>query len=240
MIRLVLVFSVCLLYSQISQAQKVFGKPNVWFLQLTTVEINDKWVAGNELHARFDDYLRDPQQFLIRPFLSFHNKEELVFSGGYTFITTYPYGSYPLPENLHEHNVWEQIELKQKFGKTKILHRYRLEQRWIGNLVLNSESTDFEADGYVFRHRFRYRFTALVDLSDKWFLHFFDELFIRSGEEFKLIGFDRNWLYGGVGYKVNDRMNIQLAYLHQYIRRTANLFEQHHTIQGSMVLALGR
>jgi long-subunit fatty acid transport protein len=163
-----------------------------------------------------------------------------VFSGGYTFITTYPYGSYPLPENLHEHNVWEQIELKQKFGKTKILHRYRLEQRWIGNLVLNSESTDFEADGYVFRHRFRYRFTALVDLSDKWFLHFFDELFIRSGEEFKLIGFDRNWLYGGVGYKVNDRMNIQLAYLHQYIRRTANLFEQHHTIQGSMVLALGR
>ena len=238
--KVVLVGLVCLIAAKEIYSQEVFGKPNVWFLQLTTYDLNEKWSVGNELHARFDDYLRDPQQILIRPFLSYHSKKELVFSGGYTFITTYPYGPYALPENLPEHNVWEQIEFKQELGRTKLIHRYRLEQRWIGNLVLNPENREFEVDGYNLRHRFRYRLTAFVSLSDKWFLHFFNEFFVRTGEDITLIGFDRNWIYGGAGYKLNDKMNIQLAYLHQYTRISALLFEQHHTIQGTIVLTLGK
>lgn len=240
MLRFVLVVFVLVLFCPRVSAQEVFGNPNVWFFQLTTVELTDKWTVGNELHARFDDYLVDKQQILIRPFVTFRTAEQLAVSGGYTFITTFPYGSFPVSDNLPEHNVWEQIELDQQLGIAKLIHRYRLEQRWIGDLALNQESQEYEVDGFNLRHRFRYRITTLVDLTDKWFLHIFDELFIRSGSDFRLVGFDRNWFYAGAGYKLTERMNIQVAYLHQYIRRTANLFEQHHTVQGSMVLTLGK
>jgi len=145
-----------------------------------------------------------------------------------------------LPDNLPENNLWQQAELKQVLGKTNIIHRYRLEQRWIGNLTLNQENREFEVDGYNLRHRFRYRLTAMVDLSEKWFLHFFDELFISSGEDFKRVGFDRNWFYVGAGFRFNQRVNVQLAYLYQYIRRTAELFEQHHSVQASLVISLAK
>lgn len=236
--RIVVVGLFCFFATKASYSQEVFGEPNVWFLQLTTYDLNEKWTLGNELHARFDDYLNDPQQILIRPFFTFHASKPLAFSGGYTFITTFPYGAYPLPDNLPEHNVWEQMELKQEMGSTKVIHRYRLEQRWIGNLTLNPENREFEVDGYNFRHRFRYRLTAMVDLSEKVFLHFFDELFIRSGEGFKQVSFDRNWFYAGAGLRLNGQMNIQLAYLYQYIRRTAELFEKHHTVQASLFITL--
>ncbi|MGB6036209.1 MAG: DUF2490 domain-containing protein [Cryomorphaceae bacterium] len=240
MCRVVVVGLFCLFAAKASYSQEVFGEPNVWFFQLTTYNLNEKWTVGNELHARFDDYLNDPQQILIRPFFTYHTGNSFALSGGYTFITTYPYGAFPLPENLPEHNVWEQAELKQVFNKTKVLHRYRLEQRWIGNLMLNPENKEFEVDGYNLRHRFRYRLTAMVDLSDKVFLHFFDELFIRSGEDFKQVGFDRNWFSSGLGFRFNERVNLQLAYLHQYIRRTNELFEEHHSILATAVISLSK
>lgn len=228
------------LSTQLCNAQEIFGKPNVWFFQLTSYQLNKNWLVGNEIHARFDDYLRDPQQLLIRPFVSFHKREELKFSAGYTFITTYPYGAYPLSENLPEHNVWEQVELKQVLGKTKLIHRYRLEQRWIGNFVLNTENREFEVNGYNFRNRFRYRFTAIVDLSEKWFLHFFDELFIRSGQNLSQIDFDRNWFSAGAGYKLGNQINFQLAYMHHYAKITSDLYERHHTLLVSMVATFGK
>jgi hypothetical protein len=238
MFRVIAVGLFSLIIAKSSYSQEVFGEPNVWFLQFTAYDLNEKWTLGNEFHARFDDYLKDPQQILIRPFFTYHVGKPLAFSGGYTFVTTYPYGAFPLPDNLPEHNVWEQVELKQALGKSRIIHRYRLEQRWIGNLTLNPENREFEVDGYNLRHRFRYRFTAMVDLSEKWFLHFFDELFISSGEDFRRVGFDRNWFYAGAGFRFNERVNVQLAYLYQYIRRTADLFEQHHSVQASLFIFL--
>ena len=238
--KVVLVGLVCLIAAKEGYSQEVFGEPNVWFFQLTTYDLNEKWSIGNELHARFDDYLKDEQQILIRPFFTFHSSKSLALSGGYTFITTFPYGAYPLPDNLPENNLWQQAELKQVLGKTNIIHRYRLEQRWIGNLTLNQENREFEVDGYNLRHRFRYRLSVLVNLSDKVFLHFFDELFIRSGEDFKRIGFDRNWFSGGVGVKLNEKFNLQLAYLHQYNRISSVLFEEHHSILVSGIISLGK
>jgi len=78
--KVVLVGLICLIAAKENYSQEVFGEPNVWFFQLTTYDLNEKWSIGNELHARFDDYLKDEQQILIRPFFTFHSSKSLGLS----------------------------------------------------------------------------------------------------------------------------------------------------------------
>lgn len=84
-------------------------------------------------------------------------------------------------------------------------HRFRYEQRWI--------SEDF-------RQRLRYRFMINIPLSGKvirdksFFLSFYDEIFINV-EKDNL--FDRNRLYGALGYQVNQPIMVQLGFLRQTV-----------------------
>ena len=215
-------------------AQRVYGEPDIWFLFQGKYVLSPQWEIGGEVHLRFDDYLHDPQQLLLRPSISFQSGKKVKYSVGYTFIETYPYGAVPLLRNLPENNIWEQVSLKDHMGKWTIDHRYRLEQRWQGKIRPNVEAQGYQIDGYRFSHRFRYRLSLTHPIGQKYFVRFRDELWIRANESLNRVGFDRNWLYIGGGFKVNKAITIQLAWLHQYIRHSFELYEEHPTFQLSI------
>jgi hypothetical protein len=221
-----------------AQSQEVYGKADIWFMQLTHFDICKKVSLGNELHMRFDNYFGNKQQFLFRPFVDYKFKENVIFSAGYTLIRTYPYSKYPAPATKPENNIWEQVTLKQKFNKLTIAHRYRYEQRWMGNLQYSAPENDYTVSDYTFGHRFRYRITFMYNFHKKWFAHIFDELWVKADKKFRSGSFDRNWVYAGLGYKITDYLNVQLAYLHQFVPKSANLLERHHGLQVSAVLHL--
>ena len=99
---------------------------------------------------------------------------------------------YAKPLNV-EKRLWEQITLTQYSHRLKLEHRYRIEQRW---LRFGDGSTDF-------RQRLRYRFNAFLPLNKKTlaagtvFLSAYDEIFLNP----KGPVFERNRVYGGVGYQ---------------------------------------
>ena len=231
----VLMFS---LFNKTSFSQEVYGKPNIWFFQLTNFDICKKVSLGNELHMRFDNYFGDKQQFLFRPFVDYKFKENVIFSAGYTLIRTYPYSKYPVVATTPENNIWEQVTLKQQFNKLTILHRYRYEQRWMGNLQYKASENDYTVSDYTFGHRFRYRITFMYNFHKKWFAHIFDELWVKADKKFRSGSFDRNWVYAGLGYNVTEFLNVQLAYLHQFVPKSSSLLERHHGLQVSAVLHL--
>lgn len=214
------------------QQQESFN--DTWFLLLNHAELSPKWSVGNEFHLRRTDWGRTNEQLLIRPFVSYTPKNGLILTGGYSYIRSYPYQPNAPDVSKPEYNIWEQVMLKRSLGKSSLSHRFRLEQRFQGQLELTQEDT-YEVGGFEFGHRFRYRFTYKYDFSKKIFLHAFDELWIATNNKFQYANYDRNWLYIGLGYRLIPKANIQLAYLHQNIRKNTNLYELHPTVQLTFV-----
>jgi hypothetical protein len=212
-----------------SFGQETHGDPEFWFLMLNHYKIDDQWAVGNELHIRRTAFMSDQKQFILRPFVNFKPGESVVYSVGYSYIKTQPYGEYPLPDALPEHNFWEQVTVNQSLGKTTLSHRYRMEHRYQGNLIERPPSGNVEVDGYNFSNRFRYRLTLRKPINDDYFIHIFDELWVSADRNFKQAAYNQNWIYLGMGRNVGNG-NIQLAYLHQHAS-SGGIVERHPTLQ---------
>lgn len=106
-----------------------------------------------------------------------------------------------------EKRLWEQIILTQYSHRLKLEHRYRIEQRWF----------TFRDDRTEFRQRFRYRLNGFLPLNHKKiepgtvFLVAYDEIFLNP----KGPVFERNRVYGGVGYQFNKNFIVQVGYVNQ-------------------------
>lgn len=210
------------------RAQDTHGEPEVWFLLLNNYKINEEWSVGNELHFRRTDFLNTNKQFILRPFVNFKPRQMVIYTIGYSYLKTQPYGEYPYPVARPEHNFWEQITVNQAVGKTKLSHRYRMEHRYQGSF--NEESPgEFSINGYGFSNRFRYRLTVKQPINDDFFIQVFDEVWVNIDQKFKEASYNQNWLYIGVGKNI-AKGNVQLAYLHQHASSGGRV-ERHPTLQ---------
>lgn len=216
---------VALLISGLSNAkgQEVEGEMNVWFFMLNHYSVNEKWRVGNEIHVRRYDWVKDQEQFLIRPFVDYILNKDVTFTAGYTYIKTSSFGPLPSGITVPENNIWEQVTLNHMVGKLLISHRLRQEHRWVGEIE-GDPSTGLEIDGTHFTNRFRYRLTLRHDLGEKWFAHVFDEFWFHQ-DGMKPERFDRNWFYAGLGYRVAKSGNVQLGYMGQRIKVGDNFLE---------------
>lgn len=133
------------------------------------------------------------------------------------------------PIAVPEHNFWEQLTLNQILGKYKLSHRYRIEHRFQGVLV-SDESGNYYIEGHDFANRFRYRFSLKRDLTSVWFINTFDELWINMDDNLSPKSFDRNWFYAALGVHISPHANMQLGYMHQWIKKANDLFERHNTM----------
>ncbi|WP_196895667.1 DUF2490 domain-containing protein [Aureivirga marina] len=213
--------------SFIVKAQEKEKQSEAWFLLLNHYKINEKWSIGNEVHWRQTNFLKDKSQLILRPFVNYNISKSVIGTVGYSYLLNYSDTNELTDVNQPEHNVWEQITLKHGDGKLKFAHRYRLEHRFRG--VYNVELTEIEE--YKFTNRARYRLTVKHPIGQKYFVQAFNELWFNLGENFDNIDFDRNWLYLGLGRKVFENGNIQLAYVHQYIKKNADLYFIRPTVQ---------
>lgn len=203
-------------------AQDVERQPfSTWFTILNKCQFNQKWSASMELHERFGDFFQTQGSFILRPSLDYKFNEEVTAFFGYSFVNRQSYDPYNLPGPKNEHNIWEQILLKNRIGKAEIQHRFRQEHRWIDRYV--ETSNGFQKDGKNFSNRFRYRMTFIHGLKTLKndhgiFIQIFDEFWVSQGNGVLPQNFARNWMYFGLGYAFTPDMNIQTGFMHQYDR----------------------
>lgn len=191
----------------------VYTGTEMWFLLLNKYDINDKWTVGNEFHLRRHNVFAEQKQLLLRPWVDYHAEPGFVASFGYSYIRTAPHGVFYLGATLNEHNIWEQVTLSHSpWSFLNFSHRLRLEHRW-SQVQPNQGDEDIPV---VYRNRFRYRLTAKVNLSERWYAHIFDELWVNVNEGIRVSNYDRNWIYIGAGYRLNDQVAVELAFLDQW------------------------
>lgn len=180
-----------------------------WFIYFGNQAINKKWNWWNEVQYRNFNFAGDLQQLLLRTGIGYNlteNNNNLLL--GYGFIHTQRYlpGS-NTKTGSNEHRLYQQFITRQNFGRLFLQHRYRVEERFLPG---------------DFQFRFRYFLSVSIPLNNKtmvkntFYLSAYNEVFLNA----KPPVFDRNRLYGALGYVINKHFRAEAGFMAQTLERT--------------------
>lgn len=185
-----------------------------WYMYFWNTSFKDSGFGlQGDVQYRNWNVAGDLEQLLLRGGLTYSpKKSDILFTAGYGFISTGAFGD--SKATSQESRIYQEVLIPNKIGERFYLkHRYRLEQRFV--------------EGQDFRTRFRYNLFLTVPLNQTTlsegaiYIALYNELFINGQRE---IGptlldfvpfFDRNRLYGAVGYSIKDNAKVQLGMMAQ-------------------------
>jgi hypothetical protein len=205
--------------SQVGWAQNRLSDHNTigWFSTIITPSVSKKVSLHAEYQWRRDNLVKDWQQSLLRFGINYKVHPQVTLHAGYAWIETWPYGTYNLagvPRHFPEHRIYEQLVVNGNVGKSTLMHRLRLEQRWLGRFT----SLDADKPQYVFLNRFRYMPRLDVPINEKWYAALYDEIFIGFGKNVGENVFDQNRVSALVGFKANKNFRIEGGFLNQTVQ----------------------
>ena len=186
-------------------AQQTQDEVGNWIMYFGTNRLSDNWSIHSEVQYR--NHTIQPtniEQLLLRTGLNYHIADNAIVTLGYGYIASHDFESEPKEPESTEHRIFQQLILINKVGRVKFEHRYRIEQRWVNG---------------DYRDRLRYRLMAFIPLNNTtitkgtYFIGLYDEIFMNTKDVF----FDRNRLYGALGYQVSKTTQVQVGYLRQRV-----------------------
>ena len=191
-----------ILFSKITFAQK--SDIGNWFIYFGNQQINNKWNWWNEVQYRNYNFAGDLEQLVLRTGLVYNfteNNNNILL--GYGYIKSEPYISGTEDKtSTTENRIYEQFITKQNFGRVFIQHRYRLEERFL-------------ASGFKMRMRYFLSFNIPINKrvieKNAFYLTAYNEIFLN----FTSPVFDRDRVYGAVGYAINNNFRVETGIMYQ-------------------------
>lgn len=229
-----------ILFSCISSAAQVTRmhttNNNAWFMYFGDHKLSKKWGIHLEAQLRRNDWIKNPQQLLLRTGINYHFNNNAFATAGYCFVETYPYGEFAVKASFPEHRLWEQLQIKNQLGRFEIVNRFRLEQRWMQLPVLVNNK--YQPGGAVYQNRFRLlnRFSIPFKgktIADKsLYATVYDEFMLSFGKHVNMNIFDQNRAYAALGYKIPKLGKLEVGYMQQLILKSDGIrVENNHTLQ---------
>ena len=172
--------------------------PGNWLIYIGNKQLNSKWNLHHEIQYRNYNTIGDLEQLLIRTGLGYQLGSKSNFLLGYGYINSENFtGNLNDQITVEEHRIFQQFITKQNIGQVSLQHRYRFEQRFI------------ESD---FKTRFRYFLSMNIPFKNsKYYLSAYNEIFLNGESNV----FDRNRIYGGLGYQIGKGIKLELGYMNQ-------------------------
>jgi hypothetical protein len=179
-----------------------------WGIYIGNKKLNSNFNLHHEVQYRNYNAVGDLEQLLLRGGLGYNlseNNNNLLI--GYGFILSENYiGDTDDKVSVNEHRIYQQFITKQQFKRISVQHRYRFEQRFVEE---------------NFKLRFRYFLAFNMPITKKEmidktvYLSAYNEVFLNTETDV----FDRNRLYGGLGYKLNKTIRFELGYMNQFLSK---------------------
>ena len=181
-----------------------------WIIYFGNKQFNSKWNLHHEVQYRNYDAIGDLEQLLLRAGLGYNlteNNNNVLL--GYGYIRSENYGPNSNSKTtVNEHRIYQQFITKQNIGKVRVSHRFRFEQRFV------------ESD---FRTRWRYFLSLNIpvykpeDKVNELYISSYNEIFLNSTSSV----FDRNRLYGGLGYRLSKSVRVEVGYMNQFFETSS-------------------
>ena len=184
----------------------------MYFFNTTFKE--SSWGVQGDLQFRNWNIAGDLEQLLLRGGMTYKPKKaDIKFTLGYGNITTGSYG--PDKSTSAESRIYQEALFPVQFGNRFYTnHRFRYEQRFVQDQDL--------------RTRYRYNLFLNVALNKTKmeqktiYLALYNELFINGqkniGDGRTVEFYDRNRLYGALGYIIKNGLKVQLGMMNQTIQ----------------------
>lgn len=196
-----------LLVTNFANAQK--SEIGNWFNYSGNQKINNKLSCWNEVQYRNYNFIGDLQQLLLRTGIGYNlteNNNTVLL--GYAFINSQKYLSNSNSKTgSNEHRIYQQFVTRQNFRRVFIQHRYRIEERFLSDEL---------------QIRFRYFLSFNIPINNNTmaektiYASAYNEIFLNAQNSI----FDRNRLYGALGYVINKNLRIELGYMAQTLENT--------------------
>ncbi len=175
-----------------------------WYMFNGFYRLSPKTELFVETQLRTWEVVSDPQNMLLKPYLSYFLKEnwQIGFSQEYHYSWTYAEDK-DMRTNFEEYRIGLQSIYNHSILKNiGVQHRLRYEFRFL------------DEKGQQ-RARYRLQFSVPFNNQEKIQGYFFSTV----GNEFMLnflpqIEIDQNRLYGLIGYQISKATNFQLGYMH--------------------------
>lgn len=195
-----------------------------WGALFSSYKLNNKFSIHFDGQARSTDELKDLQSYIIRPGLNYHVKDNMIATVGYAYIGNYR-SVMDVDGWIPEHRIWEQFIYNQKFTLSNrpvtLQHRFRLEQRFMGQPVI--DQNELVTDNFEFAQRLRYFARSIFPLfqttnfSNGAFVALQNEIFVNIQNAPNDSFFDQNRAYLALGWRLSPKFDIEAGYMNQYI-----------------------
>ncbi|MDN3584137.1 DUF2490 domain-containing protein [Mucilaginibacter flavus] len=206
---------------------------SAWGALFHTQKLSTHWGYSFDGQLRSHDEISYLKHILLRPSVNYYFAKNKVGALGYAYIATY--GRTPAGDQTFrpEHRTWEQFIYSHKIGKDVAMqHRFRLEQRYLGNTAATKND-------HYFAQRMRYFARAVVPIGNDSvvfnkgpFVALQNEVFVNVHNKQKVNKhfFDQNRAYVAIGYRINKMIDVETGYLNQYIKQ-AETYTLNHVAQ---------
>ncbi|HRX93728.1 MAG TPA: DUF2490 domain-containing protein [Chitinophagaceae bacterium] len=213
-----------------------------WLADFNTIKTGKKTSIHSDFQFRSSADIKHLQTTLLRSGLNYHLNKKLTITAGYAYIsnrrTINGQAGY-----VPEHRLWEQLILSYKIKKLNVAHRFRVEQRFIGNPVVNGNA---QSGNNFYVNRFRYFIRNILPLQKQteftrgFFAALQNEVFLNVGNSSKVNGkvFDQNRFYIATGYRLHSKADLEIGYMNQYVNGKGNAFTNNHVLQLAMYFKL--
>ena len=195
------------------------------------LKTGSRWGIHLEGQWRRHDVIARWQQLLIRPGVNYEANKNLMLTAGYGYVTTHRYGEFPISVPFPEHRSFQQALVKQPLGKWNLSHRYRLEQRFLGEKRALPDGTR-ELLRRRYENRFRYMYRMMRPILGPWGIALYNEFFLNFGHNVASNVFDQNRAYAAVTHSLGKASRLEVGYMNQIVQqRNGRVFENNHTLQ---------
>lgn len=195
-----------------------------WFVYSGEHAFSRRWTLYPEVQVRRADLGRAWQELQVRQGIGYALTSAVKVAAGYTYVRHYPSGPDPAPFATPEHRIHEQITISQKAGEWKLGHRFRVEERFLGELP---DPPQPRVDRWEYETRLRYRFEARRPLSGDWYVRFTEESLVRIGPGRAL---DQQRTYAGAGRPLWRYLSLEVGYMYRLNVPATGPFYQHDHI----------
>lgn len=201
-----------------SQSNQFVG----WLASFNTFKLNDRVSIHNDIQWRSSDEFAHMQSFLFRTGVNYSLNKRVTATAGAAYISNRRVVS-DISGYTPEYRAWQQLLVNHKPGRLLTAHRFRLEQRFIGQPVV--KNNDLSTDGTAFASRLRYFIRTIVPLqkTERFekgaFLAAQNEAFVNLGNKAPVNGkfFDQNRLFLAAGYRLSPKFDLEAGFMWQYI-----------------------
>jgi hypothetical protein len=227
--------------------RRAVSQGHAWLQYFGEHRLDRRWALLYEAQLRRADVAgRTPQQLLLRPGLLYQLGGGASVAAGYAYAASSVYGEAPAAAPSDEHRIWEQLQFGSRTGPVSWTHRFRAEQRFLGQRVREADGDFGRPDDWRYRDRLRAFTRATVDAPalgvalPRAYLTSFGELFLNAGASADGQIFDQSRLALQAGWRLTPRMRAEAGYMQQFVQRGGSrVSESNHTLLVSLFLVTG-